>query len=65
MTYSSLDGPRPAPDDGNYRAQQDHEAEKFAYIMEVIDRVRARTSTEQDIEYLEQELTPYSTHTRK
>jgi hypothetical protein len=59
MTYSTL------TDDGSYRAQQEHEEAKLAYILDLIDRVRSRTSTEDDAEFLTRELTPYTTQPRK
>ena len=46
-------------DDGSYRAQQDQEAAKFAHITEVIIRLRARQLTDQDVNFIENELTPY------
>lgn len=49
MTQSSLD-------EGDYREQQEHEEEQLAYIMEILNRIRAGTQTEQDIHYLHQEL---------
>ena len=52
-------------DDGSYRAQQDQEAAKFAYIAEVIIRLRARQLTDHDVNFIENELLPDSTQPRK
>ena len=49
-------------DDGSYRAQQDHEAAKFAYTVEVIIRLRARQLTDQDVQFIENELLPARNH---
>lgn len=53
MTYSSL------TDEGSYRAAQEQEEHKLAYILDILDRLRARTHTDDDIRFLEHELTPY------
>ncbi len=47
-------------EDGNYRAQQDNEERKLAYIVEIIIRLRARQSTAADIAFIESELLPDS-----
>lgn len=51
-------------DDGNYRAQQEQEAAYYAYTLEVIIRLRARQLTDQDVNFIENELIPYSTQPR-
>lgn len=47
-------------DDGSYRAQQENEERKLAYIVEVVIRLRARQSTADDIAFIENELLPDS-----
>ena len=45
-------------DEGSYRAQQQDEAAKFAYAVEVIIRLRARQLTDDDVRFIENELLP-------
>ncbi len=47
-------------EDGNYRAQQDNDEARLAYIVEVVIRLRARQSTADDIAFIENELLPDS-----
>ncbi len=52
-------------EDGNYRAKQEHEEARAGYIYDLIIRIRTNTATEDDAKFLEHELTPHLTHTRK
>lgn len=52
------------PDDSSYRSQQDQEAAKFVYTVDVIIRLRARQLTDQDVNFIEYELLPNSTQPR-
>lgn len=51
----------PEPD---YRQQQEQDEERLTYTLDLIDRIRAHTTTDEDIAFLFRELTPYSSNTR-